>query len=367
MTHRIAPPPAVPLVRDTVPYFNYETGHHDPTRQVRVLTGEALEKHLRLTYQTSSSRAIKAYMRDAGIHPSDVFEVIGGIRPERFNAVQVRTILTNDQLLPFFGATTEDGFRLGFNDIQTRWEDLIAATVNSTSMSFQWYLLNDPKTADDYALVQVAQGADIPVATVTVSGQHIILTKKGKGIEWSDEALDAPVALAQLWLRILGIRMGMSYWRLIGRRLINGYLPDGTDAPVIVMTATAGVFTLGDLRRAKAKLENTLGFPLTDIVLSGDLRITLETATVGTNGNLMVPDGDLERALGATIHENEEFDNTQIAFLNRGAALMRIVNKPFATEDARNAQRQVTATYASMIDNVIPATNGAVVILDSTP
>jgi hypothetical protein len=350
----------------TVPKYDYAAKRYTGER-VTPLMGPALQDHLQRTYRDTSSRAMGRYMRAAGVHPSDVFKAVAGILPEDFNATGVRAILSNDQLLPWFGPITEDGFRLGFQDMQQNWEQLIATTIDVGQMSMQWYTLQDAQTADDYALKAVGQGGDIPVATITVSGKNVGLTKKGKGIEWTDEAKDAPVALAQLWLRILGIRMGMSYWKLIAYRLINGYLDDGSDLPTIVLTTTPGTFTLADLRRAKSKLENDLGFPCTDVVLNGDLRITLETATVGTSGNLMIPNGDLAAALDAEVHENTGVDLTNVVFMSRAAALVRLVNKPFGTEDARNAQRQVTATYGSMIDQVVIGTPGSVVVLDSTP
>src|SRR4051794_7974108 len=109
---------------------HYDYDHEEYTtdeHNTELLTGTALERHLEDTYH--DKRAIRAYLRDMGIHINDVFDVVAGISPKRMNATQVRAILTDDNLAPFFRPFVEDGFREGFDDLAENWRVLIAEEI----------------------------------------------------------------------------------------------------------------------------------------------------------------------------------------------------------------------------------------------
>jgi hypothetical protein len=284
------------------------------------------------------------------------------------NSTQVRTILTDDGLAPFFRPFVEDGFRDGFQDQQVNWQDLIAETIPVQGQVIQWYQLEAAKTSDDYMLKLTGQGANIPVSMITVSGKAVPTWKLTRGIEWTREAERAPVALAQIWLRVIGMRMGLSYWAMVVYRLRDGILDDGSDAPDVVPTAVSGQITLADLRRAKRRLVTTNGFPLTDVIINGDLLITLETATT-TAGTPMLPNGSLADALKIppeAIHENDNLGTDTIIFMNRNAAMVRYVEQEFETEDDENKQKQTRMTLASLIDQLVIAVSNARVVLDAS-
>jgi hypothetical protein len=162
--------------------------------------------------------------------------------------------------------------------------------------------------------------------------------------------------------------MGLSYWAMVVYRLRDGILDDGSDAPDVVPTAVSGQITLADLRRAKRRLVTTNGFPLTDVVINGDLLITLETATT-TAGTPMLPNGSLADALKIppeAIHENDNLGTDTIIFMNRNAAMVRYVEQEFETEDDENKQKQTRMTLASLIDQLVIAVSNARVVLDAS-
>jgi hypothetical protein len=348
--------------------YNYQTSRfegEDP--KVPFLSGPQLEQHLIDTYGHKRSSAVRAYMHDNNIHILDVYKDLG-ITPGRLSATQVRAILTDDALRPWFGPTTEDGFREGIREIQDKWEPLIGTTVPVDSGSGEWFNLQDPDTSDAYTLKTIAQGAQIPVAIITVAKQQIVLEKKGRGIQWTYEAQRAPISLAQLWMRVMGIRIGRSYLGLLAVRAVNGYLDDNTDDPILMNTATGHVFTFEDLLTASLTLREVYGFEATDILLSLNAFIDLLVMQWPTSGNLVFPNGIAsmrELLMVQDVHIVNALSDEQIVFMNRSAGLIRYVSDEFATEDDRVVGQQLLATYGTQTDQITMGIKNAVLILNA--
>lgn len=345
---------------------------------VPVLSGPALEEYLRSKYKSADSRAVRAYLKDQNIHLSSVYTAFG-FPPEKLAKTDVRAVLSNDNLKPFFGPTTEDGFRLGIQSVADKWEPIIGTTVDVDTLVTEWYEMQDTRTGDDYTLRAIGQGAEIPVAQVRVAGRNIALTKKGRGIQWTDEALSMPVSLVQMFLQVLGIRIGQSYYRMLADRLINGYLGVGIDDPTVITSAVTGTTAvnsgvrqwtatgfkadLSDLLTGKDVLEEYFGYPVTDVMMHPNTLIRYSTLTWG-NGAPVFPNADLAAYLGVTMHRNTACPVDIIVYFNRQASLIRYVYKQFGTEDERTVSRQITATYATLIDQVVPGMKDARLVMD---
>lgn len=359
--------------RSTVPQYDYSTRRYvvdarGNTPQVDFMSGPAFEELLINTYGQNNSLTKRLYMQERGIHLADVYDALG-IAPKDLNATKVRDILTDDQMKPWFGPTTEEGFRIGLKEIQDQWEPLIGTTVPVPSGAAEWYNLADPETSDAYTFKGIAQAAQIPVAIITVNKQGIVLDKKGRGVQWTYEAQRAPVSLAQLWLRILGMRLGRSYLGLLGVRAINGYMDDNSDDPVIIATATGHLFTLEDLLTARFTQAELYGMEPTDLLLSLDALIGLLIMQWPVSGTPVFPNGiesikELLRIQEVRIIDS--LDDEQIVFINRSAAFIRYVAEEFSTEDDRVPGMQLLATYGTMTDQITTGgMKGAVVVLNA--
>jgi hypothetical protein len=361
-----------------VPVYNYETGKFDPAKGVDLPVGDgfyaALESDdsplmvaIRKRHDEKGlhgSRGVRAYLRAHNIHLGSVYSQLG-FPPERLRYETIRAVQSNDKLRPFFPPLVEDGFRLGILDIQQRWEPLIGETIDTQGdVTAQWYTLDETRTAEDYNLRGIGQAAEIPVATIKVSGKLIELVKKGRGFEWTDEANNAPVPLAQLYLRVAGIRIGQSKFRLVALRLLNGYFADGSDAPPVISTNAVGVWTQADLLKGMQALQDTYGYPPTDLMVSPNLFITLTTLTLGT-GALVWPNG-VAAGLGLEVTQNGGLPDDVAIIFNRQAALVRYVAKEGGTEDERQVRRQVTGTFYTETDQILPAMPEARIAIDAS-
>lgn len=342
---------------------------------------DLLERELLSRYSSVDGRAVRRYMRDNGILLKDVFTAYG-LPPAELNKTQVRAILANDNLKPFFGPTTEEGFRLGIQSIADKWEPIIGATVDVDSLQTEWYEMQNVREgtaatqdrSNEYTLRTVGQGAEIPVSTITVAQKSVQLTKKGRGIQWSDEAKAMPVSLIQMFLQVLGIRIGQSYYKMLADRLLNGYFDDNSDDPTVVNAATTSVYTgtvittfnakYQDLLRAKDKLEEDNGYPATDIMAHPNTLINFRTMLWGTTGVPVFEGGDIGGTLGVEIHRNTALAEEYVIFFNRQAALVRYVYQAFGTEDDRIVSQQLNATFATMIDQVVIGLADSRVVLD---
>jgi hypothetical protein len=341
-------------------------GHNMERDFVEVPVGDEMVLELRRLSKKWDSSHVANFLEERGTTLPALYEALD-IKPEKLRGMMVREMITSDELSPLFVATTEDGFRTGINEVATKWEPLIGTTVTIDKSAAKWFNLEGANTSDDYTLKAVAQGSEIPVATLTLSEREIHLTKKGRGIQWTDEAdIYMPVSLAQLYFRVLGIRIGQSYFRMVATRIMNGYLDDGSDAPTVINTLTAGTFVYQDVLRGIDTLQEENGFPATDMIMSPTRMIAMKVMETPA-GDYLIPNGDIAAFFGLqAVHRSAAIPDDVIVIFNRSAALTRYVAKPFSTEEARYESRQINAIYGTLIDQVVPAIPNSRVVVDST-
>ena len=333
------------------------------------LTGLVHEKFdMNITHE---SNGIRRYAASLGLDLRDVLEEY--LQEQELGRLKVDRFLTNTGLRPLFSPIVEDGLRLGMNRVAAVWQNLIARNIPVDSMSYEYYEFDNgtiatgtpgqPADASNINLRRVAQGAPIPVARVTVSGKNYSLYKRGRGIEWTDEAKMAPIDLASLWFQQVGLQLGWDYHDEIVDVLLNGYFPDGSDAAPVLATATVGDITFQDLLAAVGTMQTVYGYTPTVQLMSLSRAVAVQTLENGV-GFPVFPNGVVAAGL-PPIQLSWKIPNDKILFVDTAFAVMRLVNREFGTEFDRTVQTQTEGSYGTSIELSVPLFKNARLILDS--
>lgn len=310
-------------------------------------------------YEKKNSQAFKRYLVENDV---SFRQMVKQLFPD-LGATQVRAILNNDNTAPLFNAIVEDGLRIGF-ERQANWQRLVARDIPSDQFTQAWYYLEEPDE-DDYDLRDIGQGAPIPVGTIHLGDQSIKMHKRGRGIEWTDEAQRANIDLVSLWFERLGRNLGRNYESIAVERLLNGYFADGSDAPPTLGVGTAGELGLTDMFYGTAYMQDTFGFNPNLAMMN------LETATrwaeTRDNGYLVfqndVANGNFPNVINSAPFINNSIPDNRIVLVDTNAALVRYVGKPFGVESERNVKTQVEGSYGTEISEFVPFEKNARLVI----
>jgi len=312
--------------------------------------------------ETASSYHYKRYLADQGLTTKDVIRALG-YDPSEIGKISTRELLENDGTKPLFNAIVESGLRQGW-ERGSNWQALVASSVNSDQLSQQYYYL-DADDADDYELRDVGQGAPIPVGTIKLGDNSIKMSKRGRGIEWTDEAKRANIDMVRLWLGKLGRQLGRQYENVAVQRLLNGYFPTGEDAPRSLGIATAGDLSLSDIFYGSAFMEQEMGFSPKIAIMN------LETAyriTTLRDGDAYIYRNELQNGQFADVVNSPPFISSQvpdnrIVLVDTDYALVRYEGKPFGVESERSAKTQVEGSYGTEISEFVTFEKDARLVL----
>lgn len=310
----------------------------------------------------NSSTAFKRFLAENNLTKKEFMRAVG---IENIGKMQVRQLLDNDGLAPLFNAAVEDGLRIGFQK-QGRWEQLVARTIEQDELSAQWYYLDEGDLEDETELRLIGQGAPIPVGTIKVGdNQFIRMHKRGRGIEWTDEAKRAPISLVQMWLERLGRKLGRDYEAVAIDRLLNGYFADGSDAAPTMGVRTAGTLTLVDMFYAQAYMEDEYGVTPNLAIMS--LNTATAWAETRDNGGLVFADylrrGEIPNIINAAPFVSNRVPDNRIILVDTEAALVRYEAKEFGVETDRNVKTQVEGSYGTEISEFVPFDENARLII----
>jgi hypothetical protein len=333
-------------------------------KEVELKTGSSLRQELNEKFggnagTKAQSTAYKRYLAAEGVTVKDVVRALG---IEDIGKVNVRELLDNDGTKPLFNAIVEDGLRIGF-ERESRWNELVAGQVDSDQLSQQYYYLDSDE--EEVELRDIGQGAPIPVGTIKLGDQSVKMHKRGRGIEWTDEAKRANIDMVRLWLKQLGKKLGRDYESVAVNRLLNGYFSDGFDAAPTLGVATAGTLTLGDMFYASEFMEDTYGFTPNRAIMN--LETATQWAELRDNGAYLFPDslknGDFPNVINSRPFISSEVPANRIILVDTGFALTRYTGKEFGVESDRNVRTQVEGSYGTEISEFVPFEKNARMII----
>lgn len=326
---------------------------------VEIEVGGSLRSVLKEKYGRTDSFAVKRYLEAQGVPMKEVVRALG---IEDLNATQVRTLLENDGSKPLFNAIVEDGLRLGFEK-ESNWQALVAKTVTANQMTQTHYFLDADE--DEVALRAIGQGAPIPVGTIKVGDKTIKMHKRGRGIEWTDEAKAANIDLVSLWLMRLGKKLGRDYENTAVYRLLNGYFDDGYDAAPTLGVKTANTLALSDLFYAYKFMDQEKGFEGKRMVMSLETATRIVELQDGNGAYLFsneMKQGNFPSLFADPFVSNQMPDN-RIMLVDTSFALVRHSYKNFGVEFERSAKTQVEGSYGTEISEFVPFEKDARLII----
>jgi hypothetical protein len=314
------------------------------------ITGTLARKFDTKAAQSASSWHYKRYLAEHGVTPKDMLRALGY---DDVGKMQVRALLENDGTKPLFNTIVEDGLRMGFEQ-GSNWQALVARGVQADQFTAQWYYLDEDSVDAD--LLDVGQGAPIPTGTLKLGDQSIKMHKRGRGIEWTDEAKMANIDLVALFLQRMGRKLGKQYENTAVRRLLNGYFPDGFDAAPTLGMATAGTVTLADLFYGSAFMENEYGFTPNLAIMNLETAYTITTLR---DGDAYLYREELQNGQFADIVNSRPFISSEvpdnrIILVDTDFALVRYEAKPFGVESERSVKTQVEGSYGTEISEFVP-------------
>lgn len=345
--------PKTPVAR--VLKFDAHHNRHMPSEVngnwIEIPTGAELDKLVsEKGYEETGSRAVSRFLNESNLRARDV--VAAYERVPDAGRVLLSRLLSDDGLRPLFGPLVVSAIAEGFNAVSEEWRSLVR-NIPLDAGSIEDFRFEDFTSLDAYTLKLLGQGGEIPVAKITVSGQTIYITMKGRGIEWSDKARRAPLDLATQWLMRVGKRLARQYRSHIGVVARDGYFDDLSDAPDVIETEDATKFQPQDVLNGIAELEEGLGFTATDILISRATWIALKVMQWPSGGGPVSANMNIDATYGPTFHRIESVGDDSMVVLDSSAALVRYEGKPFGTEDKRDPAKGITATYATLEDEIV--------------
>lgn len=323
------------------------------------IRGALAEKFDSKAAANASSYHYKRYLADLGVTRKQVMDAMG---IKDLSKLQVRALLENDGTKPLFNTIVEDGLRMGF-ERASRWQQLTARSIDADQFTAQWYYLDEESVDAD--LLDVGQAAPIPTGTLKLGDQSIKMHKRGRGIEWTDEAKRANIDLVALFLQRMGRALGRQYENIAVRRLLNGYFADGFDAAPTLGVATAGTMTLADLFYGASYMDQELGFTPKVAVMNME---TAYRVTTLRDGDAYIyrdemEDGRYADVINAQPFISSEMPDDRIMLVDTDFALVRYEGQAFGVESERSAKTQVEGSYGTEISEFVPFEKNARLVL----
>lgn len=327
--------------------------------EVEINRGQLFTNDVKEKIGGTNSTAVKRYLQSMGLPIKNVLDALGY---GDINRANVGSLLVNDGTRPLFNAVIEDGIRIGFEK-ESNWQTLVAREVSINQMSYGWYYLDSDD--DEVELRDIGQGAEIPVGIITLGDNSIKMSKRGRGIEWTDESKSMNIDLVSLWLQQVGKKLGRDYERIAVTRLLNGYFTDGSDAAPILGVETANTLTLGDLFYAYQYMDQTLGFESKQMVMSLATAMKVVELKDGAGSYLFAQ--DMARGTFPNLFNNLFIDETvpanRIIFVDTSFALVRYTFKEFGVEFERSVKTQTEGSYGTEISEFVPFEKNARLIM----
>ncbi len=232
--------------------------------------------------------------------------------------------------------------------------NVIASTTNIVGMDYRSVVSNPADSEKE--LRAVSEGDVIPTTTVSTKENLVQLTKRGRMLVASYEALKYQrLDLFTVMLRQIGSYIAKQQFADAMTTVLQG---DGNDNPAeVITTASAGVLTYADL----LALWNAMGaYELNTIVASPDMMLKMLAIEEFKNPNTGINfqgTGRLNNPLGANFIKSDALSTGTIVGLDKRFALEMVVASDVAVEYDKLIDRQLeraaiscTAGFSKIFD-----------------
>ena len=215
--------------------------------------------------------------------------------------------------------------------------EIIATKTMINGMDYRSITI--PNDEETQSLKNVAEGAEIPTTTIKKQEKLVQLTKRGRMLEASYEAIRfQKLDLFTIALKQIGAYIAKSQFSDAVNVLLNG---DGNSNPAAAVTVTeSGKFSYADL----VKLWNELGdFKMNAIVADSDTAGKILNFAESKDSNAGMnfhATGKMVTPLGATLVKSDELTDTLLA-LDKNCALEMVCAGDVLVEYDKLIDRQL--------------------------
>ncbi len=217
---------------------------------------------------------------------------------------------------------------------------------------------------------EVAEGADIPFASLQFGQKKTDVRKRGVGLKLTDELItQSTVDMMATFIAQVGVDMGLALDSLAMFTLINGEQSDGSEsAPVVGVDNVANGFTYKDAKRVFTRMKR-LGLPATRMITREDDGIDITEFPEFKGGDFATQLSNMETIIGVPDRFQQDVHlppPNQAMYLSPNNALMKMDFRGMTVEERRNPQNQTNELFISETTNFAIIRKDARVLQDKT-
>ena len=239
--------------------------------------------------------------------------------------------------------------------------NVVASTTRINGMDYRSVVSNPADT--DKELKDVAEGSAIPTTSITTKENLVTLTKRGRMLVASYEALKFQrLDLFTVMLRQIGAYIAKQQFADAMNTVLNG---DGNDnAAKVVTTAASGTLTYQDLLSLWDALDP---YEMNTIIASPDMMLKMLSIEEFKNPHTGINfqgTGKLNNPLGANFIKSDALANGTIIGLDKRFALEMVIASDVAVEYDKLIDQQLeraaiscTAGFSKIFDEASVALN----------
>lgn len=197
---------------------------------------------------------------------------------------------------------------------------------------------------------RVNEGANIPLGSIKFSRKDVELFKIGTGFSITDELLMASnLDLLYIFLQEVGNDMAIGADSQAFNVLINGEQADGSESAPVVGVNNAGTFAYKDIKKVFTRMTR-LAQPADRIITGEDdgIDITSIDRFEGFQGQTKL--ASIQTIIGVPEkfqHDTYVLPASQIMYLNKNRAMVKLQYRGMMTERRRNPQNQTEEMFIS--------------------
>lgn len=221
-------------------------------------------------------------------------------------------------------------------------------TVQGTAYDIPYVV----ESEDEESVRPLAEGAAIPESELTYGDRVVRLTKLGRGVIASYEAVRRmSVDLLRVHLQRIGERMGRQYDGVLATTLIGGDMADGANAATLVNTATAGAWTYGDVVSGFLKLAVEHYFTPTHLVANAALCKTILGMEEFKDASVFdfTKTGNFPSPLGMKLVPIEDQPENMLTILDANYAAVKLTEQDVQVESDKLINQQWERAYVTTV------------------
>lgn len=230
------------------------------------------------------------------------------------------------------------------------YPSLIARDEHVDGTAYDMPYVTESEEAE--SLLTVAEGAVIPESELTYGDRVVRLTKTGRGVIASYEAIRRmSVDVLRIHLQRIGECLGRSLDGHLATALAYGDGSGAASEPVVVNTGAAGAWTYGDIVNGFMKLAVNHYFTPTHMLANTALCKSILGMSEFKEASLFdfAKSGNLPTPLGMKLVPMESQPDNRLTILDAGYAVEKLTEQDLLVESDKLINQQWDRTYLTVV------------------